>query len=1234
MRWGTASLLLVVLAALLFSSACAGGQCETEFAITIDSRKTSLKIPVLSVVLKLVKAVAGPVLPPGVEPKFDVAITLSDVASLNVDLACDCRPPCEPSAVQYARVGFRGTASAFGGRVEWEEELWRCEPSDPALPKEAAQTMHLLLSKSQGRGRLVSTEASVSLLFVSLKEQQSEMAFACVESCECRSACPSEEGNHAPTVDAPAVLSIIRGEPLQFAITARDRDGDLMPNCVKYTPASNADGVAVTPLYGGNAGNEAKVQFTVVSSDSAPDDVFLRFGVWDDNGNRAYASIPVVVWRGRPSITLLAAESDWEGGEYIARFRVSDLDLVLCDVRPETVTWRVVGVSGGRVQFFGDPTTGVSHGCFSAGDTYAIAFDPDNAAGGEFTIEAVDKAGFSTRLTIPVNRPPVAVDDRIKDTSIARGTATVVTGNLLANDVDPDVMSNDGLIGPTWSRALEHGWLDVRSDGSFTYAPRNIAQPESFTYTVSDGSAVSDPATVSILVHSAPTGWSTEVTLSPQSAPGPPWVNKSAEIGATDADCAGNPSSYVFSSLSTPYGAALAAPSMDAGAPTISVVGLTGTIENRVADSADGAAIRKTVLVQLDGGFATWGEYLFEYEVTDPEGLRGKGKLLVHVVDPSVAEGDENSPPVAASGDAVLFDLLYNVLFPDIYALDPAWYETGCLRFTDPDGDALRFRLCQFPRIGLVSLLPTRGAATSLVSLDAGANYAVTLLYRVSRGEALAAHRGIAPYVDQFEVEARDPFGATATTTLTVHVDVLNNDPTCAADTATTSSNASVEVPVLANDADPEGDVLAVVAVGPAGHGTVALGEVALGAGGILAPVRAASSGAVTYTPARSFVGRDSFTYTVSDGYGGTATGQVTVDVTDAEPPVFAWAHPEPEPIENDLGICGAAVSWTPPTIGVDVTDNVGVTSLVASHAPGDVFSVGRTTVTYTATDLAANGATNAFDVVVEDRELPVLGNVPADILTAAVPGATSKVVTWNPITAADNCGVANVTAVPSSDTAFLIGATKVIVMALDVHGNLAERSFTVTVNGPLTITADDLEVHTEGDGEVATFGALTEGGCPPVVVVCDPASGSFFPPGATTVDVSATDACGVHVEGSFTVTVIEAVNEPPITRADYAQLEESEILISIPVLANDEDPDGDRLRIVNVGTASCGETYINPATPDEVIFEAIGCGDYFGSQVWFTYTIEDEHGEQATAKVYVRIPDEGTLPRAPQGGG
>ncbi len=40
------------------------------------------------------------------------------------------------------------------------------------------------------------------------------------------------------------------------------------------------------------------------------------------------------------------------------------------------------------------------------------------------------------------------------------------------------------------------------------------------------------------------------------------------------------------------------------------------------------------------------------------------------------------------------------------------------------------------------------------------------------------------------------------------------------------------------------------------------------------------ANGTITYTPAANFSGADTFSYTVSDGNGGTATATVDVDVT------------------------------------------------------------------------------------------------------------------------------------------------------------------------------------------------------------------------------------------------------------------------------------------------------------------------------------------------------------------
>ena len=87
-----------------------------------------------------------------------------------------------------------------------------------------------------------------------------------------------------------------------------------------------------------------------------------------------------------------------------------------------------------------------------------------------------------------------------------------------------------------------------------------------------------------------------------------------------------------------------------------------------------------------------------------------------------------------------------------------------------------------------------------------------------------------------------------------------NGAPALVADLATTDEDAPVVVDVLANDGDPDGDALVVVAVAAPAHGT------------------ATTDGAtVTYAPAPDFSGTDTFGYTVSDG---AAEAASTVRVT------------------------------------------------------------------------------------------------------------------------------------------------------------------------------------------------------------------------------------------------------------------------------------------------------------------------------------------------------------------
>jgi hypothetical protein len=106
-------------------------------------------------------------------------------------------------------------------------------------------------------------------------------------------------------------------------------------------------------------------------------------------------------------------------------------------------------------------------------------------------------------------------------------------------------------------------------------------------------------------------------------------------------------------------------------------------------------------------------------------------------------------------------------------------------------------------------------------------------------------------------------------------VQVVNTPPASPNSTASVMANQTLVLSVAkllarASDADA-GDTLSIVAAGPTSTNGSA-GNVVLDGG----------AGTVAYTPASGYAGPDSFTYTISDNYGGTVTPTVYVTVTSA----------------------------------------------------------------------------------------------------------------------------------------------------------------------------------------------------------------------------------------------------------------------------------------------------------------------------------------------------------------
>jgi hypothetical protein len=123
---------------------------------------------------------------------------------------------------------------------------------------------------------------------------------------------------------------------------------------------------------------------------------------------------------------------------------------------------------------------------------------------------------------------------------------------------------------------------------------------------------------------------------------------------------------------------------------------------------------------------------------------------------------------------------------------------------------------------------------------------------------------------------AQNTTGAARVGTLTVagQTVTINQDaaPQANTDSVTTDEDTPVDINVLANDSDPDGDTLSVTSTTQGANGATSIKP----------------DKTVHYAPAQDYFGSDSFTYTINDGHGGTSTATVNVTINAVnDAPVF-----------------------------------------------------------------------------------------------------------------------------------------------------------------------------------------------------------------------------------------------------------------------------------------------------------------------------------------------------------
>ncbi|MEE4295566.1 MAG: Ig-like domain-containing protein, partial [Wenzhouxiangella sp.] len=235
-----------------------------------------------------------------------------------------------------------------------------------------------------------------------------------------------------------------------------------------------------------------------------------------------------------------------------------------------------------------------------------------------------------------------------------------------------------------------------------------------------------------------------------------------------------------------------------------------------VSAPANGQAMISGGAVSYTPAAGFFGNDQFTYTVED--GFGGEGTAMV-----TVAVARANEVPVANDDSfAVEQDSSGNPF--DVLAND-----------SDPDGDPL-----------------------TIVNVSVPANGQAVI-----NGESVV-YTPAAGFVgtDEFAYTVEDGFGGQSTAQVIVAVESTNTPPQASDISATTQRTVAVDIDVLASAIDPDGDPLEILGFGQPENGTVAR-----------------SGDVLVYQPDLLFFGEEVFTYTVGDGRGGEATGQIVVNV-------------------------------------------------------------------------------------------------------------------------------------------------------------------------------------------------------------------------------------------------------------------------------------------------------------------------------------------------------------------
>ncbi|EED34092.1 VCBS protein [Luminiphilus syltensis NOR5-1B] len=657
--------------------------------------------------------------------------------------------------------------------------------------------------------------------------------------------------------------------------------------------------------------------------------------------------------------------------------------------------------------------------------TYTRA-NPNTPGSDSFQYRANDGTTDSNTAEITifvtdVNVAPVANPDAY---SMAQDTLLVVPvlQSVLANDRDPEGHALTAAKASDPSNGTLQSFADT---GVFLYRPNpGFTGSDSFTYTASDGSLSSPPATVSI-------------TVNPNQNRPPIIANDDAYtmsqgdtlnvflpgLLGNDSDLQGHPLTAAISSVPTVGGVTVnpdgsftyTPPPTFSGVDTFTYVASDGATTSAAATvqitvtavanqppvanndtyatpldtdlvvaspgvlgndiDPEGSALRISSIVTQPANGVLAPRLLGGFKYTPTTGFTGTVSFQYRASDnqsdsniatAQITVSPTNQPPVANNNTYTVIE--DKVLFADDFLAND----------TDPEGHVLTAIKVSDPANGTIFGFDKNGSFT----------------YKPNAGFV---------GTDSFTYTASDGAGSSNTATITIRVTAAaaNGPPVTSNDAYSVVQGTVLNVTgpgILGNDSDPEGHALtAAVSFG----GQPTNGHLSL-----------SPDGSFSYTPDSGFVGVDSFAYVARDDAAQSTAASVQITVTAATanlPPVVnndAYATPQgtvlnvaaPGVLANDADPEGHALTVTvtsQPTNGTLAKNPNGG----FSYTPTLLGFSGTDSYTYTASDgaLDSNVATVQLTVTAAASNLPPVANgdiyttLQDTVLTVAAPGVLSN---------------------------------------------------------------------------------------------------------------------------------------------------------------------------------------------------------------------------------------------------